>query len=105
MRTLSASDNVGMGRSEEQARRNEEMFKQANEQIAERRSELTELDGSTPYLCECEEETCTEIVRLTLEEYERVRAGGSRFVIATGHPTRGKPTGVEGDGWLSVEKD
>lgn len=94
-----------MGRSEEQAERNERVFREANEKIADRLVELEAVDGRTPFLCECEEETCTELVRLTLDEYGHVRAHERRFVIALGHPTRGEPDGFGGDGWICVRKD
>jgi len=94
-----------MGRSEEQAERNERVFREANERIAERRGELEALDGGTPFLCECEDERCTEVVQLDLDEYGRVRAHERQFLIARGHPTRGEPTGFDGDGWVCVRKD
>jgi hypothetical protein len=93
-----------VGRSEEQAERNERTFREANERIAQRRAELTAVDGRTPFLCECEDEACTAIVQLALEEYVRVRDDGGPFVIVQGHPTRGRPTGFEGDGWICVRK-
>ena len=53
-----------MERSEEQARRNEEVFRDANERIAERREELVAAEDATPFLCECEDEACTAIMRV-----------------------------------------
>jgi hypothetical protein len=93
-----------MGRSEEQARRNERVFREANEEIAERRLDLPAAEGATPFLCECEDESCTEIVRLDLDDYERVRADEAQFVIAVGHPSRGTPSDLAGDGWVCVVK-
>ncbi|HET8607045.1 MAG TPA: hypothetical protein VFL66_08455 [Gaiellaceae bacterium] len=94
-----------MARSEEQAARNEVAFREANERIAERSGELTAVEGPTPFLCECEDEDCTEIVRLSLDEYRRVRAEATQFVVALGHPTRGEPTPLAGAGWVCVHKD
>ena len=94
-----------MGRSEEQAERNERLFREANDRIAARRAELAAVAGATPFLCECEDERCSAIVGLTPEEYERIRADERQFVIVEGHPTRGEPTGFEGAGWLCVRKD
>jgi hypothetical protein len=71
-------------RSEEQAARNEILFREANEKIGEKLHELA-LDGRTPYLCECEDPTCTELIRLALEEYEHVRSRANWFVVAAGH--------------------
>ena len=83
---------------------NESVFREANERIAERRAELTAVDGPTPFLCECEDERCTELVLLTQEEYEHVRADAVRFIVARGHPTHGDEDGLSGDGWVSVRK-
>lgn len=94
-----------MGRSEEQAALNESVFREANDRIAERRAELTSVDGPTPFLCECEDPRCTEIVRLTLGEYERVRSESTQFVVVPGHPTDGEVAdGLGGDGWVCVRK-
>ena len=39
----------------------------------------------TPYLCECEDAGCTDVIGLTRVEYEEVRAHPKRFVLASGH--------------------
>jgi hypothetical protein len=71
-------------RSEEQAARNEIRFREANETLGEKRQAL-ELDGRTPFLCECEDPTCTELIRLGFEEYEHVRSQANWFLVAAGH--------------------
>jgi hypothetical protein len=38
-----------------------------------------------PFLCECADVRCTEIVRLSLADYDEVRADRTRFVVAPGH--------------------
>jgi hypothetical protein len=93
-----------MTRSKETAIRNELLFRDANQAIAERRDELATVDGLTPFLCECEEETCTAIVQLTAADYRRVRADADTFVIVPGHETIGKETDLHGDGWMCVSK-
>jgi hypothetical protein len=40
---------------------------------------------TTDFLCECGNLDCIESVPLTRNEYERVRANASLFVIAPGH--------------------
>ncbi len=92
-----------MGRSEDQAARNESVFREANDRIAERRAELTAVEGKTPFLCECDDVACVDILRLSLEEYLRVRSQPTRFVVAEGHPTTGA-TVFAGRGWTCVEK-
>jgi hypothetical protein len=98
-------DNVSVSRSAEKAFRNEVTFRDANEQIAERRAELDSFAGPTPFLCECEDEACTEIVRLSDEDYRRIRADPLAFVIVPGHETMGRETDHRGDGWVCVKKD
>lgn len=71
-------------RSEEQAARNEIIFREANEKLGEKRHELG-VGGRTPYLCECEDPTCTELIRLALADYEHVRSHANWFLVAAGH--------------------
>jgi hypothetical protein len=91
-------------RSTQTAIRNELLFREANEKIAERRDELDAVEGLTPFLCECEEETCTAIVRISVADYRRVRDDPATFVIVPGHDTIGEPTALAGDGWVCVSK-
>jgi hypothetical protein len=74
-------------RSERRAAENEAIFRDANERIEKRLSELTLEGGRAPFLCECEDMGCREMLRLTPAEYESVRADPRHFVIAPGHPT------------------
>jgi hypothetical protein len=62
---------------------NDHVFREANEQIAPvaREGEL-EL---VPFICECADESCTQIVRLSLDEYERVRVDSRHFLNVPGH--------------------
>jgi hypothetical protein len=92
-------------RSEEQAARNETVFREANERIAERRAELDEVDGPTPFLCECDDPACTELVRLSLADYEGVRAEAPQFLVVSGHETSDAVVVREGEGWWCVRKN
>jgi hypothetical protein len=85
--------------------RNELLFRDANEKIADRRDTLGARDGLTPFLCECEEEACTEIVQLTFDEYTQVRSEPHTFVIVPGHVTVGEETDIRGNGWVCVTKE
>jgi hypothetical protein len=86
---------------------NEATFRDANEQIQRRAREL-EFDERVPFLCECGEPGCHEIVRLTLVEYERARAEGARFFVVPGHEVVAGPS-VEiverKDNHLVIQKD
>jgi hypothetical protein len=46
-------------------------FREANERI-EATAYNTRLLGPVPFICECANPDCTEIVRLELDEYEAV---------------------------------
>ena len=64
--------------------KNESMFRAANERI-ELEAQARGVTTRAPFLCECPDLTCTEIVQLTLEEYEAVRRGPARFLCVPGH--------------------
>lgn len=38
-----------------------------------------------PFICECDDPRCFECVMLSLEEYDRIRANASWFLLAAGH--------------------
>ena len=64
---------------------NESLFRSANEQI-ELEAETSGYRGEkVPFLCECPDMSCTDVVRLTLEDYESIRAGPTRFFVVPGH--------------------
>ena len=60
-------------------------FREANEQIRAKADEYDAPVERVPFLCECPVPSCTEILRLTLAEYEDVRANPRRFFTAPGH--------------------
>ena len=80
--------------SEERAAKNEISFRKANERLGEKRAEL-DAEGRTPFLCECSDPRCTELVRLTLAEYERVRSNPRWFLIAGDHDPGASRTAEE----------
>jgi hypothetical protein len=90
-------------RSEEQAARNEVRFRQANETLGKKRQEL-DLDGRTPFLCECEDSTCTELVNLAFGEYEHVRSRPNWFLVAIGHDAETARADESHAGYMIVEK-
>jgi hypothetical protein len=63
--------------------RNEAFFRAVNEGIAEA-SERFESEQAE-FLCECGDDRCTHRLEVTLEEYERVRAHPTRFLVRRGH--------------------
>jgi hypothetical protein len=73
----------------ERIARNDAAFRHANEQI-ERAAEQADIEP-VPFLCECADERCTEIVRLTLADYEAVRADPRWFLNVPGHEQGSQP--------------
>jgi hypothetical protein len=60
-------------------------FREANEQIRAKADEYDAPVERVPFLCECPVPSCTEILRLTLAQYEDVRANPRHFFTAPGH--------------------
>ncbi len=66
--------------------RNDAIFRDANERIESYVQSMDEhIDGLLPFLCECSDVTCTEIVRMTSAEYEALRQDPVRFTTVPGH--------------------
>ena len=62
--------------------RNQLLFREVNERI---REVLDSQGDSTEFLCECSRDDCTETIRLSLEEYDRIRSSPNHFVAEPGH--------------------
>jgi hypothetical protein len=93
--------------SEARMAENEATFRDANEQI-QRRARPLDFDERIPFLCECGEPTCQEIIRLTLDEYEGARAESTTFFVVPGHEKAAAPSAdvVErSDNYLVIDKD
>jgi hypothetical protein len=81
----------------ERQSRNEALMREVNERVAElektaEASDLSPDESVFEFLCECgasdgEAGTCVEHVRMTISEYEQVRAQDDRFVVYPGHET------------------
>ena len=63
---------------------NQARFREANEGIEQAALEY-HVDGSLPFICECSDPNCVEILRLKLADYEAVRATPTHFIYAPGH--------------------
>jgi len=90
--------------SEERAARNEVSFRDANEKLGEKRLEVG-AGGRTPFLCECSDPGCTELLQLSFAEYERVRSKANWFVTAAGHDGDAGRIVEERGGYTVIEKD
>jgi hypothetical protein len=88
--------------------KNNRTFRDANEQIRERAEEYQAPLERIPFLCECPQPNCVQIVRLTFSEYSAVRANPRHFFTARGHETEEKKVGkvvADGEDYLIIEKD
>lgn len=64
---------------------NESFFRAVNEKIELEAESIGVGAHPVPFVCECPDPSCTEIVELTLVEYEQVRTGPARFFVVPGH--------------------
>jgi hypothetical protein len=90
-------------RSVARAAENEVIFRNANQEIERRRAEL-EVPGMTPFLCECEEESCKTLIFLSQEEYADARTKPNWFILAPGHEFRSGTVRSSTDRFILVEK-
>jgi hypothetical protein len=72
---------------------NQHAFREANERIEAAADQLEHDLEVLPFICECPQRTCVEIVRLKRHEYEYIRRRGDRFLVAPGHEI----TEIEGE--------
>lgn len=69
----------------ERIARHDATFRNANERVARAATALTLEDEEIPFICECADVECYEIVRLRLDDYRRVRSNARWFLAAPGH--------------------
>jgi hypothetical protein len=87
--------------------RNEALFREVNERIAELGSRAQAWSpGGTDFLCECGEESgCGQRVRVPIDVYERVRSQDDRFIVRPGHESPEIERAVEWtDDYVVVDK-
>jgi ribulose 1,5-bisphosphate synthetase/thiazole synthase len=91
---------------EERIAQNDATFRNANERIGAAAGAY-DVKMPIPFICECADPTCMEIVRLDLDQYEEVRANSRHFLNIPGHETVAQGAAVvvsERDGYVIVEK-
>ena len=71
----------------ERAARNQALFREVNERIAEINDAFDAILPLGDWVCECAHEECSARLQLTHEEYEAVRQDGVTFIVypAEGH--------------------
>lgn len=90
----------------EQVARNDALYRDANERI-ERAAEAHDFGEQIPFICECADPSCTDIVPLTLNEYEEIRASPVHFFNVPGHEVRNQAhlqVVLRRPGYVIVEK-
>jgi hypothetical protein len=76
--------------------RTEALFRDVNERIAES-AEGFDAEHAD-FVCECGDQTCTERIPASLDEYERARTDGTHFIVRPGHEDQRVERIVERDG-------
>jgi hypothetical protein len=77
-----------VGAREEHLARNEALFREVNERVAEVATHFIEVETHTEpvdFTCECGRRDCAEQITMTLAEYESIRAEPTRFAVAPHH--------------------
>ena len=90
-------------RAERQGR-NESLFREVNERIAEV-NQTFHVEGRSEFLCECSREECKEPISISIDEYETVRRAPTRFFVIPGHEDESVERVIErSDRYVVVEK-
>ena len=69
-------------------------FRNTNETIQASADDSTLVQG-IPFVCECPDPDCDEIVRLSFDQYEAIRQHPRRFFNVTGHERGSVEAGAE----------
>jgi hypothetical protein len=65
---------------------NQSAFRTANERVEGKAAQHRfETRQRAPFICECADPNCREIVMLSLEDYEQIRAHPTWFLLVAGH--------------------
>ena len=70
--------------TQERVARNDALFREANEGIEDAATKYEVLD-QIPFICECADGDCRELLILSIEEYEEIRQNPRHFLNAPGH--------------------
>jgi hypothetical protein len=93
-----------MNPRDERIAKNEAVFRAANREL-EQATEEAGGDGVLDVLCECGQEGCSGLIRLTVAEYDGVHSQDDRFVVVPGHENPTIETVVERrEAYLVVDK-
>jgi hypothetical protein len=94
-----------MDARQERIGRNEALFREVNERLQEIGTSFNLVGETADFVCECGDLTCAEPIRMTLADYEGVRAKPNRFFVVPGHDIPDVESVVERhERWEIVEK-
>ena len=80
------SDRSTAGLSAERIGRNDAIFRQANEGIVEVAVQaVSGIEDQVPFICECADPRCRDIVLMTVAEYRAIRDDPTLFLNVPGH--------------------
>lgn len=88
------SDHSTAGLSAERIARNDAIFRKANEGISEV-AEAAEFTQPIPFICECADPGCRDMVMMALPEYRAIREDPTTFLNVPGHE-------ASSQGWAQV---
>jgi hypothetical protein len=93
---MEASEEPGSIFRERRAAQNQSLFREVNERIEPLHQRFNSITASrlNDFICECANEGCSEMVALSVEEYESIRETPKRFFVAPS----------EEHVWLDVER-
>ena len=74
-----------MDARDERIAKNEAVFRAANREIEQADKESGDPDGVLEVICECGQEGCSGLIRLTVAEYDGIHAQDYRFIVLAGH--------------------
>jgi hypothetical protein len=77
-----------VGAREERLARNEALFREVNERVAEVATHFIEVETkgeAVEFTCECGRRDCAEPITMTVAEYQAIRAESTRFAVIPGH--------------------
>lgn len=87
-----AESTAGMG--VERIARNDAIFREANDRIGDA-AEHHQVDMRVPFICECADSSCREIIPLMLADYAQIRSDPRHFLNVAGHE-------ASAQGWVEV---
>jgi hypothetical protein len=64
------------------AARNQVLFRDVNERVKDVNDHFQSFTTLQEWVCECANDTCTEHIEMSCDDYEKIREGAERFFVA-----------------------